>query len=111
MKFFKKLYVSEYMEKKKEKVIKNLKAGKIPFSYYILVLIEEGENQLEFYSTSLLYQKKLKEENLFIVGLAAGYEDAIYLVEDITREVYEKTGTADIRSYIRSVEHDEYCEG
>lgn len=106
MKFFKNLYVTEYVEGRKEKIIKKLQTGKFPLSYYILVLIEEGENQLEFYSASLLYQKKLQDENLFVVGIAAGYEDAIYLVEDITREVYEKTGTVDIRSYIRNIEND-----
>lgn len=111
MKLFKKLYVSEYVKHRKEKIIKKLKAGEFPLSYYILVLIEEGENQLEFYNTSLLYQKKLQEEELFVVGIAAGYEEAIYLVEDITREVYEKTGTADIRSYIRGVENGDFCEG
>lgn len=106
MKFYKNLYVSEYVEKKKEKIINKLKQGKIPFSYYIIVLLEEGENQLEFYSTSLLYQEKLREEELFVVGIAAGYEDAIYLVEEISKEVYENTGGVDIRSYIQNKERN-----
>lgn len=105
MKFYKNLYVSEYMEDKKEKMISKLKRGNFPFTCYILVLIEEGENQLEFYSTSLLYQKKMMEEELFIVGIAAGYRDAIYLVEKITKEVYDETGGVDIRSYIRKMEN------
>ena len=46
----------------------------------------------------------LYEEDIFVVGLASGYEDAVYLVEEIIREVYEKTGDVDIRSYIRDQE-------
>ena len=104
MKFYKHLYVSEDIGKKKEKIIRNMKPGKYPLTTYLLVLTEEGENQLEFYSASLLRQGMLYEEDIFVVGLASGYEDAVYLVEEITREVYEKTGDVDIRSYIRDQE-------
>ena len=104
MKFYKHLYVSEDIGKKKENIIRNMKSGKYPLTTYLLVLTEEGENQLEFYSASLLRQGMLYEEDIFVVGLASGYEDAVYLVEEITREVYEKTGDVDIRSYIRDQE-------
>ena len=104
MKFYKHLYVSEDIGKKKEKIIRNMKSGTYPLTTYLLVLIEEGENQLEFYSASLLRQGMLYEEDIFVVGLASGYEDAVYLVEEIIREVYEKTGDVDIRSYIRDQE-------
>ena len=57
-------------------------------------------------STTLLHQKQLQEEDMFIVGLAAGYRDAIRLVGKITQEVYENTGGADIRGYIRNKENE-----
>lgn len=90
MKFYKHLYVSEDIGKKKEKIIRNMKSGKYPLTTYLLVLIEEGENQLEFYSASLLRQGMLYEEDIFVVGLASGYEDAVYLVEEIIREVMKR---------------------
>ena len=46
-----------------------MKSGKYPLTTYLLVLIEEGENQLEFYSASLLRQGMLYEEDIFVVGL------------------------------------------
>lgn len=101
MKFYKNLYVSDGYKKKKEDLIQRMRDGKYPFTAYILALIENGENQMEFYSTALLYQNYLQTDNIFVVGLAESNMDAVYMVEDITREVYKKTGTADIRAYIR----------
>lgn len=100
MRFYEYLYVSESIEKKAEKIKTKLQKGKLPFNVYLIVLIEEGENQLEFYSTALLYQQIFKKEDLFVVGIAESQIDAIYLVDEIAREVYENTGDLDIRSYI-----------
>lgn len=101
MKFYRNLYVSESLKKKKDKIIQKMKQGKYPLTIYILALIEEGENQMEFYSAALLRQKVVSDDGIFVVGIAADYDDAVYLVEDIAKEVYEKTGDLDIRSYIR----------
>ena len=101
MRFYKNLYVSESMAKKKEKVIAKLNKKKYPLKTYVIALIEEGENQMEFYSTLMFRQ------DIFAVGLASGYDDALYLVEEIAKEVYEKTGDLDIRSYIRKQEREE----
>lgn len=100
MKFYKNLYLGVGLEKKKEKIIEKLETGKYPLTLYILTLAQTEENQLEFYSTLMLRQKLIADKDVFVVGLATGYEDALYMVEEITREVYEKTGGADIRGYL-----------
>lgn len=104
IRFYKNLYVSASLQKKKDRLIEKLKAGKYPLTVYLLVMLEGSENQIEFYPAALLYQKIIPKEGLFVVGLAFGHEDAVYLVEDIVREVYEKTGDADIRTYIMEQE-------
>lgn len=104
MKFYKNLYVSDGYKKKKEKLVQKMKDGKYPLSAFVLVLIENGPNQMEFYPAAMLYQGYLTADNLYVVGLAESYMDAVYMVEEITREVYESTGTADIRSYMKSQE-------
>lgn len=43
MRFYKNLYVSESMTKKKEKVIAKLNKKKYPLNTYVIALIEEGE--------------------------------------------------------------------
>lgn len=104
MKFYRNLYVSDGYEKKKEELVQRMQKGKYPLTAYLLVFIENGPNQMEFYSTAMLYQEYCKPDHVFVIGIAESYMDAVYIVEDITREVYEKTGTADIRSYIRAQE-------
>lgn len=104
MKFYKNLYLGVGLEKKKEKIIEKLETGKYPLTLYILTLAQTEENQLEFYSTLMLRQKLIADKDVFVVGLATGYEDALYMVEEITREVYEKTGGADIRGYLMEQE-------
>lgn len=100
MQFYKYLYVSESLEKKAEKIKKKLQKGEFLFPIYLIVLIEEGENQLEFYSTALLRQQIFDKEDLFVVGIAESQMDSIYLVDEMAREVYENTGDLDIRSYL-----------
>lgn len=106
MKFYKNLYVTELVKDRKDKIISKLQNGEFPLVCYLLVLLENGDSQLEFYSTTLLHQKQLQEDNMFVVGLAAGYRDAVRLVQSITQEVYEHTGGADIRTYIREKENE-----
>lgn len=100
MKFYNNLYVSEGLKKKKEKWMKRIEVGKYPLQAYILAVCETGDDQLEFYSAKMLYQSIVPTENVFIVGLAENYMDAVYLVEEITKEVFAKTGEADLRSYL-----------
>lgn len=107
MRFYKNLYVSESIDGKKEKIIRKLKKKKYPLRTYIIAMIEDGENQLEFYSTLMFRQGSVIDDDIFVVGLADGYDDALYLVESIAKEVYEKTGDLDIRSYIREQERKE----
>ena len=88
-------------------MIAKLNKKKYPLKTYVIALIEEGENQLEFYSTLMFRQGSVIDDDIFAVGLADGYDDALYLVEEIAKEVYEQTGDLDIRSYIRKQEREE----
>lgn len=100
MEFFKKLYVSATMEKKKEKVIRRLKEGKFNLSCYVITLTENPANQLEFYDSAFLLQKKYKKDSMFVVGLASCYEEALELVKKISEDTYEKRKDVKIREFI-----------
>ena len=41
-----------------------------------------------------------KKRRLFVVGIADGFEEALYLVEKIAQEVYDVTGDMKIRKYL-----------
>ena len=76
------LCVSECWQEKKEKIIKKL------------------QNHLEFFSSMLLKQRVYRDSGLFVVGIAAGYDEALAITTRIADHVYRETGGADIRRFI-----------
>ena len=91
---------NEKEEKKKEKIIRKLESGKLQLSVHVITLAISEKNQLEIYPTLQFKQPAFPEQDLFVVGITKGYEEAVELVEQIVQEVYEQTGGCDIRSYI-----------
>ena len=106
MKYYRRLYWGENLEKKKEKIIRRLNQGKLQRDIYVLVLPKCGTNQLEIYNAALFLQPDFPNDDFFIVGIVRGYESALELVEEIVSEVYEKTGGADIRTYLLEREQE-----
>ena len=95
MRYYKHLYLTEGLEKKKEKIIRKLQPG-----VHVITLAVSERNQLEIYPTIQFKQPAFPEQELFVVGITKGYDEAVELVEQIVQEVYDQTGTCDIRSYI-----------
>ena len=99
MKWYHNLYIGEELQNKKEEIIFCIEQGKRLFNTYIIVLAQYEKNHLEIYD-SLLLQQSLFAEDSLIVGIATGYNGALQLIESITREVYDTTGTTNLRHYI-----------
>lgn len=100
MEFYKDLYISEFLKKHKNKLIKDIKNKNVRPDIYVITLPLCDHNQLEFYSTLMLKQKVYNRDDLFIVGIAEGYIDSLYMVEKIYKDIYSRTGSTDIRRYI-----------
>ncbi|MDD3404638.1 MAG: hypothetical protein PHQ72_15000 [Hespellia sp.] len=107
IKVYRQLYVSEFLEKKREKILQKLLNNQFQPNIYLITLAQNQEDELEFYSTFLLRQHVYEDTPIFLVGLAEGYDDALDMVEMITDEVYQKTGNTDIRNYIMENENQE----
>lgn len=106
MKYYRYLYLGESLKKKKEKVIRRIETGKLQWDIYIVTLPEGERNQLEIYACNQFLQPDYPRKELFVVGIVKGYEEAIELVEEITKVVYNETKNADIRSYILKKEQE-----
>ncbi len=100
IKFYCDLYVSECWREKKNKIIKKLKENRIQPQVYIVALSQGDQNELEFFSSILLKQHVFDNAEVFVVGIANGYDEALFMVRDITKQIYTETGTADLRKYI-----------
>ena len=106
MQYYKYLYVGKNLTDKKEQILAKLDENKLMLNTYVIALAKGEQNHLEFFNTALLKQKVFSKVDLFVVGIADGYEESLEIVEAITKEVYDKTRGADIRSYILKKEMD-----
>lgn len=100
MKLYCNLYVSECWNKNKRKIINRLRNNTLLPNMYVLTLCSGAQNNLEFYSGILLKQHIFSCDSLFVIGVANGYEECLKMTEKITEEVFNATGSANIRQYI-----------
>ena len=100
VKFYCDLYVSQGWQKKKTKIMKLLCRKKLHPSVYLVALAQGEQNQLEIFSSILLRQHVFDNSEIFVTGLADGYDEALFLVEQLADKVYRETGTADLRRFI-----------
>ena len=98
--FYHNLYVSECWQKKKGKIVKRLKENKLQPQVYVITLSQGEQNQLEFFSSVLLKQSIFEHSKLFVIGIADGYDEALFLVEEIVQDVYQETKSANARQFL-----------
>lgn len=99
MKFYKNLYIGDTV-KKPEKAIKKLKRHKIQPGLFVIVY-DRDSSRLAIYHSLMLSQWYYKENPPgCIVGLANGREEALALIEQITREALLATGEVSLVDYL-----------
>ncbi len=67
---------------------------------YVITLSQGEQNQLEFFSSVLLKQSIFEHSKLFVIGIADGYDEALFLVEEIVQDVYQETKSANARQFL-----------
>lgn len=107
MRYYKHLYVSESLIKKKDKIIRKLEKNKLQLNVYLVTLPETQCNQLEIISSEILFQPSYPKKDLFVVGIFAGYDEAIELVETLAQKTYAASEGLDIRKYILKKEQED----
>ena len=100
LKWYRNLYIGHNAEKKAKKLIKKINHGAGVLDAYLVPLAVNPENSLEIISANQLMQKILRESCPMIVGLGAGYEEAVEIVQKIAEEVYADTGRMEIRNWL-----------
>lgn len=99
-KFYKYLYWDEKIkEKNRDRIKWRLKVSKRDMPCYVLTW-NEGSDQLDIYSSLVLLQSYFRKNPKFIVGIAADYEGAVNIVQQIVEECYRKNRNADLKGYL-----------
>lgn len=99
MRWYEKLYVGEKAKKKRPAVLSAVREGK-RFGYYVLTPAANGADLLDLIPALSFSQEYYRQKDLLIVGVAADYADAAELAGRIVNEVYRKTGTFDLKSFL-----------
>ena len=98
MEFLKKLYLGESIARKKSRIIRGLNSGKLMPGIYVICLSASDQDLLDLIPSFMLFRESVKKRK--VVGLAASKQEAYQVCQKIVEDVYDKTGTYDIRSFL-----------
>ena len=99
--FHSRLYLGEGMKGKKTDKIKKILMNKPLFAdVYVLAIAQNSADQLEFFDCKQLAQRFYDNCPVHIVGIAKDYNDALNLVEQITRECLLSRGDCRLKEYL-----------
>lgn len=98
--WYDKLYVGESIVHKTNMVKWKIRHNAGQINIYVIALPSNRANLLDIIPAQELMQKAYPKKNLYIVGLAKGYDEAIELAASIVDEVYRQTGAFAITDYL-----------
>lgn len=96
-----KLYMDDKIKKKPQKWRKKLEEEKVSYELYCIALASNPKNLLDIINCNELLFPYYKRNELFVVGLASSRESAVLLVKDMIEDIYNETGSIDVRTYFK----------
>lgn len=102
MKWYRNLYCSDNLEDEKKKIIKEIRHHKRQWNIYVITLARNNYDLFDIYHVNVLYQPyyRKREDEITVIGIAKGKEEAMKLVEKIVMDVYQKTGDCKVKEYV-----------
>ena len=92
------LYLGESIASEKlDKLKKRLEKKPLLANVYLITPAKNPADQLD---ARQLIQPHYKKEEFLILGIAAGYEEALQLIEQITGECLDARGDCNLREYL-----------
>lgn len=98
------LYVGKSIVHKKDKIKWKIRHNAGQLDIYVIALASNEKNLLDIIPSYELLQKGYPKKKLHIIGLAGGYDEALEVAAAIVAEVYDRTGTFTVRSYLTGKE-------
>lgn len=99
--WYEKLYIGESISKKRAKlrrIKKKVNRNAFLWNIFLIVLCRYGSSLLEIIPARELCQKNYPKQDLYIVGIAKGYQEALETAAKIVTDVYKKTGGFQVKS-------------
>ena len=99
MRWYKELYVSDTIGRKVNRIKWKIKHNAGTIGVYVISLSANPDNLLDIIPAHYLLQKAYPKKEMYIIGLAQGYDDALELTTRIIQDIYDKTGAVELKSY------------
>lgn len=106
MTWYEDLYVGKSITRQTKKIKWKIRHNAGQIDIYVITLASNPENLLDIIPARELLQRGYPKQNLYIVGLAKGYDEAVEVAVSIVDEVYRKTGTFAVRCYFADKKKD-----
>ncbi len=75
-------------------------------SIYLIALASNPENLFDIFHAAHLKERGFYRRDLFIVGIASGYEEALEMVRRMIEDIYRETGSFRVREYFGQSSRD-----
>jgi hypothetical protein len=95
------LYVGYSIRKKEKQVVWRIKHNAGQIGVYVIALASNRKNLLDIIPATDLLQRSYPKKEMYVVGLAKGYDEALDVAVSIVEEVYQMTGGFDVRRYFQ----------
>lgn len=102
MKWYRDLYVGESIVHKKNKIKWKILHNAGQLNVYVIALASSHNNLLDIIPSHELLQRGYPKKELYIIGLAGGYEEAVETAAAVVNEVYRQTGGFEVVSYLEN---------
>lgn len=100
MKWYRRLYIGENARKDRYRIVGKVKWKRPQHDSYLITLPSNEQNLLDIYPANAMLWRYFRRSDIFVLGIAKGYDEATELACRIVEEVYRNTGAFDIRGYI-----------
>ena len=102
MKWYGDLYVGESIRHEVDKIKWKIKHNAGQINIYVIALASNPQNLLDIIPAQELMQKGYPKQDMYVIGLACGIEEAQLVVKQIIGEVYRETAGFRILPYLQT---------
>ncbi|MCI9147450.1 MAG: hypothetical protein HFG73_04165 [Hungatella sp.] len=90
--WYRHLYVGEKAKKHRVSIIRSIREKKYRPGIYVITPPSNGNNILDIYPGYMLLMGQYREKELYILGIALGYQESLRLAGTIVSDMYALTG-------------------
>lgn len=96
------LYVGKKAGENRFRIVLNLRFSKLQPEIYVITPASNGNNILDIYPSVVFQQDYYRDQDLLVLGVARGYDEALEVAGQIVNDMYQKTGGFSLQEFMDS---------